>query len=97
MVMPTIAYGAYVWAKSAKDIHQKALTRVTRIAIDMVAPTKKSSPTAGLEVILGLTPWDIYLELQGLNQHPQVKAVMPIVILFLVTFSLLYIYRIYSQ
>ena len=61
IVRPMITYGAIVWAKAA-DKYRTKLTRLQRLAMMSTAHFRRSTPTAGLEVMGNLMPLDIYVK-----------------------------------
>ena len=65
IVLPTITYGALVWIQGLqkKNIQQE-LTRLQRKACLMITRGMQSTPTAGMEAILGLPP--VHLWVQGI-------------------------------
>jgi hypothetical protein len=63
IVRPAMTYGCMVWARQANkatDIFK--LIKVQRLALILVAPMRRSTPTAGLEMILGVPPIKLYIK-----------------------------------
>ncbi len=76
IVLPKITYRAMVWADKAAN-YKKHLDRVQRLGLLAMAHVHCSTPTAGLEVILGIMPLDLQAQcmaaqaacrVQGQNQ-----------------------------
>jgi ribonuclease HI len=62
VVRPALTYGSVVWhAVTQKKGIQEQLNKVQRLAGLMTAPMRRSTPTAGIEVIMHLMPLDIYI------------------------------------
>ncbi len=61
IVLPKITYGAMVWANKAAN-YKKHLDRVQRLGLLAMAHVCHSTPTAGLEVILGVMPLDLHTQ-----------------------------------
>ena len=66
IIRPIITYGAIVWASSLKrQKTKKQLTKIQRLACTMITGAMRSTPTAGMEILLGLPPLDIYIKAQA--------------------------------
>ncbi len=61
IVLPKITYGAMVRANRATN-YKKHLNRVQRLGLLAMAHVRRSTPTAGLEVILGVMPLDLHTQ-----------------------------------
>jgi ribonuclease HI len=76
IIRPSLSYAAIVWWRAASNIGTLAkLTRLTRLAMLTLGPVRKSTPTAGLEVIGYLPPMDLYLEGEALKAWHRNKNV----------------------
>ena len=67
LVVPTWSNGAVVWGD--QDFNGKiesGLRRLHRLAATRVAPMRKGTVTAGLEVILNLKPLTLIMKKRGL-------------------------------
>ena len=63
IVRPYLTYGAVIWWSRVKvDSCQKSLRALQRLACVSITGAMKSTPTAALEVLLGLTPLPMYIE-----------------------------------
>ena len=74
LIVPSLTHGALVWAQS--QLNKSALNKLgqlNRLAAIMTSPIKKSTPTAGLEVILGLKPLDLAAKESGLSDSLRLK------------------------
>jgi ribonuclease HI len=67
MVRPIISYGCLVWATSLNKTILKLLDRPQRLAMIAMMSPLRSTPTAGMEVILGITPLDLHIEGEALK------------------------------
>ena len=60
LVVPSLTYGSLVWGHlELNKITLDKLRQLNRLAACLTSPVKKSTPSAGLEVILGLKPLDL--------------------------------------
>ena len=67
LIVPSLTYGAVVWAQSALNNSTLAkMGQLNRLAAVITSYIRKSTPTAGLEVILGLKPPDLVARELGL-------------------------------
>ena len=66
IIRPALTYGALVWARTteAKGI-QNSLTRVNRLAVTALGNFRRSTPTAGLEVICNITPLPLHIQYEA--------------------------------
>ena len=77
IVRPALTYGSVVWAQAAASAYmQKELSKVQRLGLTMLAPMRPSTPTSGLEMVLGVPPLDLHIRelaissLNRLNLQP---------------------------
>ena len=68
IIRPTFTYGAVVWGSGtfSKDLI-KSLEKLHRLALMQITPVRKSTPTAGLEIIYGLEPIDLHVKNVAVN------------------------------
>jgi ribonuclease HI len=77
IVRPALTYGSIVWAQAAqKPQMQKALQRMQRLAALSIAPVRRSTPTAGLEVMLYLIPLDIYVQGEAIKSFSRIQHLL---------------------
>ena len=63
IVRPRITYGSFIWAQGAQKLHVKQkFKKLQRLACLPVTHLRHSTPTAGLEVTLNLTPLEFYIK-----------------------------------
>ena len=63
VVRPMISYGAIVWVSALrKEKNIKQLTKLQQLACKMITSGIHSTPTAGMEVLLGLIPIEEYIQ-----------------------------------
>ncbi len=73
IIRPKIAYGAVVWAHGLTKGTERDLTRVQRLAILPITQPLRSTPTAGMEAMLGWMPLSIYVREMGMNTYLRIK------------------------
>lgn len=75
IIIPRLLYGALVWWHRATiKTNQKKLAQVQRLAGLMTSGAFKTTPTAALEMILGLTPLDLEAKKRALEQCYRLKS-----------------------
>jgi hypothetical protein len=63
IVRPFLTYGSTVWARKTSQARIiKKLTKLQWLAMVLVAPMRQHTPTAGLEVVFGLTPLELHIQ-----------------------------------
>ena len=63
IVLPMLSYGSIIFARACKSVGTRAkLTKLNRLMALTMMPVRRSTPTSGLEVILGLPPIDLKIE-----------------------------------
>ena len=63
IVRPALAYAAVVWAHKAQTEEMKTkLSRLQRFALLQIAPVRKSTPTAALELLYNIMPVHLFLK-----------------------------------
>ena len=68
IVRPLLTYGSVVWATGLdKKGNKLILTRIQRLACKMITGSMHSTPTAGMEILLGLRPIEIELKAAALS------------------------------
>ena len=66
-VRPILSYGAIVWAGSLdKSRNLEQMRKVQRMACLMITGAMPSTPTAGMETLLGLEPIECYMKKEAL-------------------------------
>ena len=69
IVIPSLSYGCAVWSRICQEGRiAKKLSSLNRLMMLTMMPVRRSTPTIGLEVILGFTPLDIRIKELGLNE-----------------------------
>jgi len=62
IVRPSLTYGCLVWVKALRgSVVQKELTRLNRLVLLSLGHFRKSTPTAGLEIIAYVRPLDLHI------------------------------------
>ncbi len=62
MVKPIVLYGCLTWVSSMTETMRKKLEKLQRKALLCLTASMRSTPTAGMEVVLGLPPLDLEAE-----------------------------------
>ena len=75
LVAPSVTYGSLVWGLlELNKLTPGKLRRINRLAACLTSPVKKSTPSAGLKLNLGLNPLDLVALESGLADSIQWKA-----------------------
>ena len=68
IIRPGLDYGALFWITGTTiEFKRKLLERVQRLALLMITGAPRTTPTAGMEVILHIPPVDIFLKGQAMK------------------------------
>ena len=62
MVRPVMVYGALVWCHNLAAKLTNKITRVQRMCLLAMIPALRSTPTAGLEVMMGMRPLQPFIQ-----------------------------------
>ena len=73
MIRPIITYGSIIWSHRAERFKIE-LRKLQRLAMLATSHILKSSPTEGLEVIMGLPPLHLYCEYTAINAYLRIKG-----------------------
>ena len=74
MVRPIVTYGCHVLAQAAVGGKwETKLQRLNRLAAKMLAPFRRSTPTAGLEVVAHLMPLDLCFLQESIMTYHRIK------------------------
>ncbi|XP_052744146.1 uncharacterized protein LOC128199286 [Bicyclus anynana] len=75
IILPRVLYGATVWwHRAAIKSNSKELTKVQRLASLMISGAIRTTPSAALEVLLGLYPLDLRAKKNALEQWYRMKV-----------------------
>ena len=74
IVRPKLTYGSIVWGHRMTAGTTNKLTSLQRIAIVATVQPLRSSPTAGLEVMMGWIPLDLHVKEMGLNAFTRLQS-----------------------
>ena len=78
VVRPAVTYGALVWAEACKNqAIQRQLNKLSRLALITLGFFRKSTPTAGLEVVLNAPPLDLRVKREAILAHARTKHLFP--------------------
>ena len=74
VIRPILAYGSIVTAGALDTkLHIKKLNKIQRLACTMILNATHSTPTAGMEAILGLQPLHIYMKTKALTESLRIQ------------------------
>ena len=76
IVRPMITYGSVVWAHKI-PVTYPPLQRIQRLALLSMGQFLKSTPTAGLEVLLNVLPLDLYVKQEARSTAARLGGVAP--------------------
>ncbi len=67
MVRSVVSYGALVWSPRVTTTIKNKLNSLQRKALLSMSSSMRSTPTAGMEMVLGLIPLDLHAQLLGVQ------------------------------
>ena len=70
-------YGAIAWSQSITGTIKTKLGKLQRKALLSMTASMRSTPTTGMEVVLGLIPLDLYTEQTGLSARARTRHSTP--------------------
>ncbi len=73
IIRPKLSYGSIVWGHRLTLGARKKLVGLQRLALVATVQPLRSSPTAGLEVMMGWTPLDLHIKEIGLNTFARLQ------------------------
>ena len=74
VVRPILTYGAIVWVNSIERTYiNKLLQKVQRTACMMITGAMKSTPTAGIERLLNITPIHLHIKMEAIACYVRLK------------------------
>ena len=76
MILPRLTYGCHVWGHSLTKTQILSIKKVARLALVYYAPMWKSTPTAGLEIILNQKPPHIKIQGVAIKSYICIKDVV---------------------
>ena len=63
IIRPALIYGAIVWANAAQsETYKSKLSTLQRLALRHIAPTRKSTPQAALDLLYDVMPLHLYIK-----------------------------------
>ncbi len=77
IIRPKVTYGSVVWAANLTKTNKDRLTKVQRKALLPITQPLRSTPTAGLENMLGWMPLPLHAEKTGLSTYIRIKQIIP--------------------
>lgn len=77
IVRPTLTYCCLVWWRSISSLEvQRKLKTLNRLCLVYMAPVRKSTPTAALEIIYNIPPLDLFIRDCALKAFVRVNRVV---------------------
>ena len=73
IILPHLTYGCHVWGHSLTKTQMTSIKKVKRLALVYYAPMWKSTPTAGLQMILNKKPSHIEIKGTGIKSYIHIK------------------------
>ena len=74
IIRPKMTYGAVVWANNLSKTAQAKITKVQRLTLLLITQPLRSTPTAGLEVMMGWIPLHIHAREVGMCTYLKIKS-----------------------
>ena len=80
IVRPMLTYGAVAWGHvlDEEETYATKLRRLNRLAMSTIVKVPRSTPTQGLEIILGVTPLDLHIKREGLATYNRLQKQLPL-------------------
>ena len=78
IVRPALSYGSVVWANKAQSQYMKEkLKKLQRLALLSIAPVRKSTPTAALELLYDVKPLHLFVKEHALKTLVRIGTTSP--------------------
>ncbi len=77
IVRPKLTYGAVVWGSRLTKNEIAKLVKLQRLALLLMTQPLRSSPTEGLEVMMGWLPLDLHVKEMGLCTYNRIQLRKP--------------------
>ena len=77
MARSVATYGAIVWSPFITSTTRLKLDQLQRKVLKSMSSAMRSTPTAGMEVILGLMPLDLYTQRMGTSARFRTRDILP--------------------
>ena len=76
MARPTVTYGSIVWSPRITEGNRAKLNKLQRKALLSMSASMRSTPTAGMEAVLGLIPLDLCAQEMGTQARLRTRTVL---------------------
>ncbi len=74
IIRPMVTYGSFIWAKATKNKRiQEKLDRLQYLAMLQMAPVRRSTPRAALEIIYDLMPLHMFVNVCAVKTWHKIK------------------------
>ena len=73
MIKPRLTYGALVWSHKCDQTIRKEMNKLQRLFLLMVSGAMRTTPTAGMEVIMDVMPLDILAQGMALRAKVRIR------------------------
>ena len=74
MVRPMISYGALIWAPVITKTAAGSFSKLQRLTLLAMSHAMRSTPTAGMEAMLGLVPLDLEVEANAMKARVRTRV-----------------------
>jgi ribonuclease HI len=75
IIRPALTYGSITWAKTVQQEGiKRSLTRVNRLALLSMGKFRRSTPTAGLEIICDIMPLHLFIMAEASSAYLRTKG-----------------------
>ena len=78
IVRPKLCYGSLVWASNISSKARSKLKSVQRLTLLSVLQPLRSTPTLGMEVLLGLIPMDMFAEREAVKARLRTRGLVSV-------------------
>ena len=78
VVLPSLCYGCVVFAHTLDETRLAKLRRLNRLALQLITPIARRTPTGGLEVITDTPPIHLEMQRRSLNTILRIERPKPI-------------------
>ena len=73
VVRPAITYASYIWGTNLTKTQKEKLNKIQRMGLMQLGNFRYSTPTSGLDVILGQLPLDLYILETAMRTHVRLE------------------------
>ena len=74
MARPCVLYASFVWAFNVNIHIRNLLNRLQRLALTLISPVVRSTPTKGMEILLNIMPLVLFAEKEALKMRLRLRS-----------------------